>query len=123
MVGDHVRGPALREPAGRAPDQPDQTEYPARQWHFDCEAVLTFDGKLYFLTKHRQPGKALAWEAGTKLYRLDSERIDRVNVLKLVDQHEQVMLATAADVSPDGQHLAILTYARLWVFQKPRLLW
>ncbi len=40
---------------------PDQTEYPAKQWHFDCEAMFTYDGKLYFLTKHRQPGKALQW--------------------------------------------------------------
>jgi len=99
---------------------PDQSEFPARQWHFDCEAVFTFDGDLYFLTKHRQPGKALAWEPGTKLYRLASSYTDRENVLKLVDRHDRVTLPTGADVSPDGQHLAILTYTRLWVFERPR---
>ena len=99
---------------------PDQRQYPAEQWHFDCEAVFTANGELYFLTKHRQPAKALSWESGTKLYRLASHHSDRVNVLKLVDQHDRVMLATGADVSPDGEHLAILTYARLWVFDKPR---
>ena len=99
---------------------PDQAEYPANLWHFDCEAVFTFAGKLYFLTKHRQPGKALSWEPGTKLYRLDSKHTDRDNVLALVDRHERVTLATGADMSPDAQHLAILTYARLWVFGRPR---
>jgi hypothetical protein len=98
---------------------PDQTEYPAKLWHFDCEAVFTFAGKLYFLTKHRQPGKALAWEQGTKLYRLNSNHTDRDNVLQLVDRHDGVTLATGADVSPDGQHLAILTYTHLWVFDRP----
>jgi hypothetical protein len=99
---------------------PDQQQYPAKQWHFDCEATFTVDGELYFLTKHRQPGKALQWEPGTKLYRLTTRHTDRDNVLKLVDRHPAVSLATAADVSPDGQHLAILSYARLWVFDKPR---
>lgn len=99
---------------------PDQAQYPAKQWHFDCEAVFTSDGNLYFLTKHRQPGKAMEWERGTKLYRLDSNHTDRENVLKLVDRHDRVTLATGADVSPDAQHLAILTYARLWVFERPR---
>ena len=98
---------------------PDQTEYPAKQWHFDCEAVFTNDGKLYFLTKHRQPGKALEWERGTKLYRLDSSHTDHDNVLTLIDRHEGVALPTGADVSPDGQHLAMLTYEKLWVFDRP----
>lgn len=99
---------------------PDQAEYPAKLWHFDCEAVFTFAGKLYFLTKHRQPGKALSWEPGTKLYRLDTQYTDRDNVLELVDRHERLTLATGADMSPDGQHLAILTYVRLWVFDRPQ---
>jgi hypothetical protein len=99
---------------------PDQDEYPAGQWHFDCEAVFTQGGRLYFLTKHRQPGKALSWEPGTKLYRLDTAHTDRENVLKLVDRTDRVTLPTAADVSPDGSKLAVLTYTRLWVFDKPR---
>jgi hypothetical protein len=99
---------------------PDQDDYPAGLWHFDCEAVFTHRGKLYFLTKHRQPGKALSWEPGTKLYRLDTAHTDRDNVLKLVDRHERVTLPTGADVSPDGTRLAIVTYTRLWVFERPR---
>lgn len=99
---------------------PDQQAYPAVRWHFDCEAVFTHKGKLYFLTKHRQPGKALSWEPGTRLYRLDTAHTDRDNVLKLVDTHPAVTLPTGADVSPDGERLAVLTYTRLWVFEKPR---
>lgn len=99
---------------------PDQSRYPAEQWHFDCEAVFAAGGKLYFLTKHRQPGQALSWEPGTKLYRLDRLRTDRENVLKLIDRHERVTLPTGADLSPDGQRLAVLTYTHLWVFDRPR---
>ena len=98
---------------------PDQLQYPATQWHFDCEAVFTFEGNLYFLTKHRQPGKPMAWEAGTKLYRLDTRHTDQVNVLTLVDHHPEISLATGADVSPNSDRLAILTYTRLWVFDRP----
>ncbi len=98
---------------------PDQLQYPAKRWHFDCEAVFTFEGKLYFLTKHRQPGKPMAWEPGTKLYRLDTRHTDQDNVLTLVDRHSGITLATGADVSPDSDRLAILTYARLWVFDRP----
>jgi hypothetical protein len=99
---------------------PDQSKYPAEQWHFDCEAIFTFNNKLYFLTKHRKPGEALSWEPGTKLYRMDTKHTDRDNVLKLVDRHERVMLVTGADVSPDAQHLAVVTYTHLWVFDRPR---
>ena len=98
---------------------PDQLQYPAKQWHFDCEAVFTFEGKLYFLTKHRQPGKPMAWEPGTKLYRLDTRHTDQQNVLTLVDHHSGITLATGADVSPDSDRLAILTYARLWYLIDP----
>ena len=99
---------------------PDQFQYPAKQWHFDCEAVFTFNGKLYFLTKHRQPGKPMGWESGTKLSRLDPRRTDQENVLTLVDRHTGIALATGADVSPDSDHLAVLTYSRLWVFDRPK---
>ena len=98
---------------------PDQLQYPAKRWHFDCEAVFTFEGKLYFLTKHRQSGKPLAWEPGTKLYRLDTHHTGQDNVLTLVDRHSGITLATGADVSPDSDRLAVLTYARLWVFERP----
>lgn len=98
---------------------PDQRSFPAAVWHFDCEAVFAANGKLYFITKHRQPGKIDGWEAGAKLYRLDTAFTDRENVLTLVGRHSEVALATGADLSPDGSTLAISTYTALWLFDRP----
>ena len=98
---------------------PDQKSYPANLWHFDCEAVFVADGKLYFITKHRRPGEIGGFEAGAKLYRLDTSFTDRENVLTLVSTHEDVFLATGADLSPDGSRLAVSTYDALWIFDEP----
>ena len=98
---------------------PDQRRFPAEQWHFDCEAVFVADGKLYFLTKHRRPGEHASWEAGVKLYRLDTQHVDRENVLTLIGGREDVVLATGADLSPDGTRLAVATYTALWIFDQP----
>jgi len=98
---------------------PDQESYPAKLWHFDCEAVFVADDKLYFVTKHRQPGEIGRFEAGAKLYRLDTAFSDRENVLTLVGTREDIVLATGADLSPDGARLAVSTYDALWIFDKP----
>lgn len=98
---------------------PDQEFFPARNWLFDCEAIFTFEKKLYFLTKHRKSGQISSWEFGTKLYRLDTQYTDKDNVLTLIDKHPLVSLVTGADVSPNGNLLAIVTYTRLWVFERP----
>jgi hypothetical protein len=96
---------------------PDQQEFPPPKLHFDSESLFTADGKLYLITKHRASG--LTAEAGAKLYRLDTQFTDRDNVLTLVDTNSQIMSATGADVSPDGQTLAVLCYTTLWLFAKP----
>ena len=98
---------------------PDQDTYPAKRWHFDCEAVFVADGKLYFITKHRRPGEIGGFEAGAKLYRLDTSFTDAENVLTLVSTHEEVFLATGADLSPDGSRIAVSTYDALWIFDRP----
>ena len=98
---------------------PEQNSFPAEQWHYDVEGMFVFQGKLYFLTKHRQPGKMSSWEAGTRLYRLDSMKTDEFNLVTRIDSHEKVSVVTGADLSPDGEHLAILCYTQLWVFERP----
>ena len=98
---------------------PDQASYPAKRWHFDCEAVFVADAKLYFITKHRRPGEIAGFEAGAKLYRLDTGFTDRENVLTLVGTHDGISLATGADLSPDGSRLAVSSYEALWIFDKP----
>ena len=98
---------------------PEQLKYPAEKWHYDSESMFIADGKLYFLTKHRQPNKHASWERGVNLYRLDSSSTTQANILTKVDSHELVTLATGADVSPDGSKLAIVAYTALWIFEKP----
>jgi hypothetical protein len=98
---------------------PEQVGYPGKLWHYDCEAMFVSEGKLYFLTKHRKTGEIRGWKSGTVLYRLDSEHTDRENALTRVGSDDRIMLATAADVSPSGSKLAVLTYFTLWIFDKP----
>ena len=98
---------------------PDQNRYPGEDWHFDCEAVFVSDGRLYFITKHRQSGRIDRMEAGAKLYRLDTAFTDRENVLTLTGRRDDVVAATGADISPDGTRLAVATYTALWLFDQP----
>ncbi len=98
---------------------PEQTEYPARQWHFDCEAMFVAGEKLYFITKHRKPGKHMEWEAGANLYRLDTRHTHAANVLTRVDSHPTLTLVTGADLSPNGKHLAVVSYVGIWVMDRP----
>lgn len=96
-----------------------QRQYPAQLWHYDSESIFYSDGHLYFISKHRQPGKISGWEKGAVLYRLDTEFTDKYNVLTEVQRSDSILLATGADVSPDGLHLAIICYTEVWVFAKP----
>jgi hypothetical protein len=101
---------------------PDQDAYPGAVWHFDCEAVFVFGHKLYFLTKHRA-GQIDIVETGTKLYRLDTNKTDEVNVLTKVDERADLGgWVTAADMSPDGKALAVLCHypvQSVWLFDTP----
>lgn len=98
---------------------PDQTAFPPPQRHFDSEAIFVFRGKLHVLTKHRMPTGPLP-ETGTKLYRLDTEYTDKTNVLTKLDSRDGMKgWVTAADISPDGRWLAVLTQfpvASVWIF-------
>lgn len=102
---------------------PDQKAFPGDVWHFDCEALFVFEGKLYVLTKHRAPRQLSVPETGTKLYRLDTQHTDRVNMLTLVDSHSDLGgWVTAAAMSPDGRTLAVLCQApqqSIWLFERP----
>ena len=80
---------------------------------YDCEAVFMAGGKIYFLTKHRSDKR-------TRLYRLESESTAKSNPLRLVDSFEIGGMVTAADASPDGKKVAVLTYTGLWVFDFDR---
>ena len=98
---------------------PDQETFPAQEWHFDAESLFVDDGTLYVLTKHREGQQINSPEEGTKLYRLDTEHTHRVNTLTLVDRHDTIPPPTAAALSPNGERLAVLGYASVWLFPRP----
>jgi len=124
----------LPEPNPRATDRqrvlkflpvayPGQKTFPGEQWHYDCEALFVFHGKLYFVTKHRAPGQINGPEISADLYRLDTAYTDKVNPLVKVDSKSNLGgWVTAANLSPDGKTLAVLTnfpIASVWLFQTP----
>ncbi len=89
---------------------PDQTEIPAKKENFNAEALFWANEKLYILTKHYD-------DTHTKLYRLDSAEIGTVNTLTLLDRFDTRSNVTAADVTPDGKKLVLLTNEMIWLFE------
>ncbi len=89
---------------------PDQASYPPPPYNrnFDCEAVFYANGHIYFLTKHRS-------NRSTKLYRLDNPQPRISNTLRFIGGYNLRGMVTAADVTPDGRVLAILTYRAVWL--------
>lgn len=77
---------------------------------YDCEAVFSAGGRIFLLTKHRSDKR-------TRLYRLEGESVKKSNPLRLVDSFEIGGMVTAADASPDGKLVAVLTYTSLWIFE------
>lgn len=100
-------------------EYPEQQNFPPANWHYDSESLFVADGSLYLITKHRETGKRFAFEAGANLYRLDTRYTDKKNKLTFVESSNQIKGASGADLSPDGQTLAVLTYYDLWLFDKP----
>ena len=80
---------------------------------FDCEAVFCADDRIFFLTKRRSDGQ-------TVLYRLTGDSPKRSNALRPVSSYPIDGLVTAADISPDGKSVAILTYTSVWIFDCDR---
>jgi hypothetical protein len=99
---------------------PEQTEFPPALKHFDSESLFTFNGTLYLITKHRGGGvTGLDFEPGANLYRLDTRYTDQPNLLVKIDSHPEILAATGADVSPDGNMLAVASVDALWLFSRP----
>ncbi len=98
---------------------PEQTSFPPLERHFDSESLFFADGRLYAITKHREPVPSQRMQAGANLYRLDSQSETESNALTLIDHHPTLTAATAADLSPDGNTLAVLSYTAIWLFEQP----
>jgi hypothetical protein len=100
---------------------PDQTAFPPERLHFDSESLFVVAGAPYLITKHRRSAGLLReeFEQGATLYRLDTRYTDKNNILTKVDTHPTLLAATGADLSPDGNTLAVVSMDALWLFNKP----
>ena len=103
----------------------DQSSYPATEWEFDCESIFAFQGKIYFLTKHRSDQNIHKPAPSTKLYRMDTRYTDRVNVLKLINRKEDLGgWVTDASMAPDESAMVLIAQNPLatmvWYFPKPK---
>jgi len=89
---------------------PDQKAFPDRKAvNYDAEAIFNFHGKIYILTKHRS-------DTYTRLYRLDTLRLNEINTLTLIAEANLRGKVTGAEMSPDGKKLAVITYQSVWLF-------
>ncbi len=99
---------------------PDQQKFPDEtRLNFDCEALFFAQGKLYLLTKHRS-------DTRTTLYRFPNLSgtaelsLDYLGEFDLGGADKDFGgRATAADATPDGQTLAVLSYHALFLFARP----
>jgi len=76
--------------------------------NFDCEAMFHFQNSLYLFSKNRGTS---TW---SKMYRLPDQPGDYV--AELTDSFNTGNWVTAADISPSGQNMALLSESRIWLF-------
>jgi hypothetical protein len=89
----------------------DQTAWPdSARLNFDCEAMYWDAGALWLLTKHRS-------DIATTLYRLDPMAAAE-QVLAPIAHTDIGSPVTAADCSPDGGVLALLSYQYIHLFER-----
>lgn len=92
---------------------PDQKARPAPEedFNFDAEAMFTVGDEVYILSKNRS-------DSFTKLYHVADRAPGVVNTLRYMDRFDVLGQATAADATDDGLRLAVLTYERIWIFER-----
>jgi len=95
---------------------PDQKEFPPKRRLFDCEALFWADGSLFLLTKS-------LGDTYTRLYRFANLIEDTVNTPQRIGFFDIGPQVTAADASPDGKSLAVLTSRSIWIFDRPQSGW
>lgn len=103
---------------------PEQQAFPPEARNFDAEALFwaphpdTGEGTLYLLTKHRGDLRTVLY----RFDRLDAEPqplVARGSFEVGGDPDRYGGMVTGADLSPDGRHLAVLTYHALFIFARP----
>ena len=98
---------------------PRKTGFPPLERHFDSESLFFADGSLYAITK---PGSQFRFSKPNR-ERISIDLIlnpnQSSNALTLIDHHPELTFATAAELSPDGNTLAVLSYTAIWLFERP----
>ncbi len=91
----------------------DQILFPPKkkQRNFDCEAFFWHNNNLYLFSKDR--GR----EELVKVYKMPDKPGE--HVAEVVDSLQINTMITAADVSPDGKHFALLGYGKVYLFEMP----
>lgn len=91
----------------------DQYLFPPKkkQRNFDCEAFFWHNDNLYLFSKDR--GR----EEMVKVYKLPA--VPGNYVAQVVDSLQINTMITAADISPDGKHFALLGYGKVYLFEMP----
>lgn len=96
----------------------DQERFGEDPHDFDAESLVWLDGSLYVFTKHRSDGY-------TTLYRLSvvappgEQVLEPLAKIALGGGASRILgNASAADASPDGRRIALLTYRAIFVFER-----
>ena len=78
-------------------------------FEFDCEAVFWHNAKLYLVTKDREDGEE------ARLYELPDTPGE--HEAKLISHYPVHAPVTAADLSPDGKRLMLLSVGKIHLFE------
>ena len=96
---------------------PDQKKYPPKKKNrkYDAEAIFYRDDHIFIITKNRADpfdGEALIYKVPTKKGSYIATRVGSFIPCK----EFATCQITSADISPDGEKIALLSYGKLWLF-------
>lgn len=100
--------PVLHRLPYRFPDQPWPPD--GAEANFDSEGLFWAQGRLYLISKRRD-------DTLTVLYRFPEGT--QGGELERVSSFDVGGMTTAADTTPDGRYLAVLSYRSVLVFERP----
>ncbi len=97
---------------------PQQKEFPAKKKdrNFDCEAFFESDGNFYLFTKNRSSN----FDGTLSVYKIPNQpgkfAAEKIGEFKTCDKFKSCAV-TAADISPDGKKVALLTAGAVYLFE------